>query len=53
MVNAMKQGSIIVDMAAEAGGNCEVTQPGKLITSNGITVIGVSTDSQNPIVLKI
>ena len=40
MVKAMKQGSVIVDMAAEAGGNCAVTQPGKLITSNGVTVIG-------------
>jgi hypothetical protein len=38
----MKQGSVIVDMAAEAGGNCAVTQPGKLISSNGVTVIGVS-----------
>ena len=42
MVKAMKQGSVIVDMAAEAGGNCAVTQPGKLINSNGVTVIGES-----------
>ena len=45
MVKAMKQGSVIVDMAAEAGGNVEVTQPGKLITSNGVTVIGITLRS--------
>ncbi|KAG1782603.1 PNTB-domain-containing protein [Suillus placidus] len=36
----MKQGSVIVDMAAEAGGNCEATVPGKLIVKNGVTIIG-------------
>ncbi|KAG2349782.1 PNTB-domain-containing protein [Suillus weaverae] len=40
MVAAMKQGSVIVDMAAEAGGNCEATVPGKLIVKNGVTIIG-------------
>jgi len=40
MVNAMKPGSVIVDLAAEGGGNCEVTVPGKLIVYNHITVIG-------------
>lgn len=40
MVSAMKPGSVIVDLAAEGGGNCEVTQPGKLIVHNHVTVIG-------------
>jgi NAD(P) transhydrogenase len=42
MVAAMKPGSVIVDLAAEAGGNCEVTSPGKLITYKDVTVIGYS-----------
>ena len=42
MVSAMKQGSVVVDLAAEAGGNCEVTVPGKLHVHNGISVLGVS-----------
>lgn len=40
MVAAMKQGSVIVDLAAEAGGNCEATKPGELYTKNGVTIIG-------------
>lgn len=40
MVSAMKPGSVIVDLASEGGGNCEVTQPGKLIVHNHVTVIG-------------
>ncbi|EXJ56851.1 hypothetical protein A1O7_07195 [Cladophialophora yegresii CBS 114405] len=40
MVSAMKPGSVIVDLAAEGGGNCEVTQPGKLIVHNHVTIIG-------------
>jgi NAD/NADP transhydrogenase alpha subunit len=40
MVAAMKQGSVIVDLAAEAGGNCEATQPGKLSVYHGVSVIG-------------
>ena len=39
-VAAMKPGSIIVDLAAETGGNCESTVPGKLIVENGVTIIG-------------
>ncbi|KAK7020545.1 NAD(P) transhydrogenase beta subunit-domain-containing protein [Favolaschia claudopus] len=42
MVAAMKQGSIIVDLAAEAGGNCEATKPGELYVKNGVTIIGYS-----------
>lgn len=37
----MKQGSVIVDLAAEAGGNCEATKPGHLVVQDGVTVIGI------------
>ncbi len=41
MVQAMKRGSVIVDLAAERGGNCKLTQKDKLITTdNGVTIIG-------------
>lgn len=40
MVRAMKPGSVVVDLAAEAGGNCEATIPGKLAVYDGVTVIG-------------
>jgi len=41
MVEGMKSGSVIVDIAAETGGNCELTEAGKTVTSgNGVTVIG-------------
>lgn len=40
MVESMKPGSVIVDLAAEQGGNCTLTQPGKVITHKGVTIIG-------------
>jgi H+-translocating NAD(P) transhydrogenase subunit alpha len=40
MVELMKPGSVVVDMAAESGGNCEVTVPGEAIVHAGVTVIG-------------
>ncbi|KAM7204735.1 putative NAD(P) transhydrogenase mitochondrial precursor [Naviculisporaceae sp. PSN 640] len=40
MVEIMKPGSVIVDLAAEAGGNCEKTQPGKMITHKDVKIIG-------------
>lgn len=40
MVAAMKPGSVIVDLAAEAGGNCAATVPGKLAVSEGVKIIG-------------
>lgn len=40
MVEAMRPGSVIVDLAAERGGNCELTQPGKTIEHNGVKIIG-------------
>ena len=42
MVQSMKPGSIIVDMAAEQGGNCELTEPGKIVVKHGVTIIGYS-----------
>lgn len=40
MVAAMRPGSVVVDLAAEQGGNCEVTKPGATIVHAGVTVIG-------------
>ncbi|KGJ01401.1 NAD(P) transhydrogenase subunit alpha, partial [Paracoccus versutus] len=41
MVEAMKTGSVIVDLAAERGGNCELTVPDeRIVTENGVVIIG-------------
>ena len=40
MVQSMKPGSVIVDMAAEPGGNCELTEPGTVVVKHGVTIIG-------------
>ncbi len=40
MVESMKPGSVVVDLAAEQGGNCALTQPGRLVVQNGVTIIG-------------
>jgi len=40
MVHVMGRGSVILDLAAERGGNCEVTRPGETIVEHGVTVIG-------------
>jgi len=40
MVEAMKEGSVIVDLAAAGGGNCECTVPGKVVDAHGVKVIG-------------
>ncbi len=40
MVMSMKPGSVIVDMAAEQGGNCELTEPGQAVVRHGVTIIG-------------
>ena len=42
MVRSMKPGSVIVDMAAEQGGNCELTVPNQVTVQNGVTIIGYS-----------
>ncbi|MDH4262200.1 MAG: Re/Si-specific NAD(P)(+) transhydrogenase subunit alpha [Spirochaetia bacterium] len=41
MVKNMRPGSIIVDLAAEAGGNCELTKPGKIVDVNGVKIYGI------------
>lgn len=40
MVDAMQPGSVIVDLAAERGGNCEGTQPGQTVERNGVKILG-------------
>jgi NAD(P) transhydrogenase subunit alpha len=40
MVRSMKPGSVIVDMAAERGGNCELTVPGQAVVTHGVTIVG-------------
>ena len=40
MVQSMRRGSVIVDLAAEQGGNCELTRPGQLAVAHGVSVIG-------------
>ena len=41
-VAAMQPGSVIVDMAAAGGGNCELTEPGKVVVKHGVTIIGLT-----------
>jgi len=41
MVKKMQEGSVIIDLAAEQGGNCEITEPGKNICKHGVTICGV------------
>ena len=42
MVESMKEGSVVVDLAAEQGGNCEVTKPNEIYQYNGVTIIGLT-----------
>jgi len=43
MVESMKPGSVIVDLAAERGGNCELTKPGEtVVTDNGVKIVGAT-----------
>jgi NAD(P) transhydrogenase subunit alpha len=42
MVERMAQGSVIVDMAADSGGNCELSEPGKDIDHNDVLVCGLT-----------
>ncbi|MDF1780405.1 MAG: Re/Si-specific NAD(P)(+) transhydrogenase subunit alpha [Alcanivoracaceae bacterium] len=42
MVKAMKPGSVIIDLAAERGGNCELTKLGETVVEHGVTIIGPS-----------
>ena len=50
MVEAMQPGSILVDLAAERGGNCELTKPGETVVLNGVSILGplnLSSDVPN------
>jgi len=50
VVEQMKSGAVIIDLAAEGGGNCEVTEPGKPIDHNGVLVYGpLNVPSELPI----
>ncbi len=40
MVESMKRGSVVVDLAAEQGGNCDLTDPGKVVVHNDVSIIG-------------
>jgi NAD(P) transhydrogenase subunit alpha len=40
MIQRMRPGSVVVDLAAESGGNCELTKPGQTVDSGGITILG-------------
>src|SRR5205085_2466058 len=40
MVNAMNEGAVIIDIAAERGGNCELTRPGETVVHNGVRILG-------------
>jgi NAD(P) transhydrogenase subunit alpha len=41
MVKSMAPGSVIVDLAAERGGNCEITSPGEVVERHGVTIVGL------------
>ncbi|HTZ06756.1 MAG TPA: Re/Si-specific NAD(P)(+) transhydrogenase subunit alpha [Gaiellaceae bacterium] len=41
-VEAMRPGSVIVDLAAETGGNCELTEPGEVVERAGVTLVGLT-----------
>jgi NAD(P) transhydrogenase subunit alpha len=41
-VAAMRAGSVIVDLAAETGGNCELTEPGEIVQREGVTIVGLT-----------
>ena len=38
----MRSGSVIVDLAAETGGNCELTKPGEEVVESGVTIVGLT-----------
>ena len=40
MVKSMQEGSVIVDLAVESGGNCTLSQAGEIITAHGVTIVG-------------
>ncbi len=50
MISGMQSGSVVVDLAAETGGNCVLTQPGKTLLSDGVTIAGpLNLASRSPL----
>src|SRR5690348_11097262 len=47
MVRSMAPGSVVLDLASERGGNCELTQTGKTIVDQGVTIIGIINVASN------
>lgn len=41
-VENLKPGSVVIDLAADSGGNCELTQPGKIVDHNGVKIVGLT-----------
>jgi len=41
MVKSMKPGSVVVDLAVEQGGNCPLSEPGKIVVKNGVSIVGL------------
>ena len=46
-VRAMRPGSVIVDLAAETGGNCELTRPGEEFSEGGVTIVGLDEPAEH------
>ncbi|MBI2335190.1 MAG: Re/Si-specific NAD(P)(+) transhydrogenase subunit alpha [Deltaproteobacteria bacterium] len=42
MIDGMKSGSVVVDIAAESGGNCELTKAGEIVESHGVKIVGLT-----------
>ena len=40
MIKSMRSGSVVIDLAAERGGNCEITEPGRTVVKHGVTLVG-------------
>ncbi len=40
MIKSMRPGSVVIDLAAERGGNCEITEPGRTVVKHGVTLVG-------------
>ena len=43
----MRPGSVIVDLAAETGGNCELTEPGEVVDASGVTIVGLREPAEH------
>ncbi len=42
IIREMRNGSVVVDLAAEEGGNCELTEPGEIVEKHGVTIVGTA-----------